>query len=79
MDIKLVKLKSIKSLGKLVAQKRKELKLPQMQLAGLSDVGVRFISDLENGKATIELGKTLQVLKMLGLDLTIQQRSLANA
>jgi HTH-type transcriptional regulator / antitoxin HipB len=73
------KLKSIKQLGEMVAQKRKELKLPQKQLAGLSDVGVRFISDLENGKATIELGKTLKVLKMLGLDLAIQQRSLTNA
>ena len=33
-----------------------------------------FISDLENGKETIQFGKVLVVASMLGLDLSIDVR-----
>jgi hypothetical protein len=33
--------------------------------------GLRFIVDLERGKATCQVGKMLQVLQTLGLDLEI--------
>ena len=36
-------------------------------LAGLANTGVRFVSDLENGKETCHLGKTLRVLSTLGV------------
>jgi len=32
---------------------------------------VRFISDLENGKPTAELGKVLRVIQSLGLELKL--------
>lgn len=38
----------------------------QTQLAHAAGVGVRFIVDLEAGKPTAQLGKTLQVLRCLG-------------
>jgi HTH-type transcriptional regulator/antitoxin HipB len=41
----------------------------QRDLADLAGVSCRFLSDLENGKASVELGKTLLVLSALGLDL----------
>ncbi len=56
-------------LGDLVKKRRKELGMNQGELALVSGTGVRFISDLENGKETCELGKTLEVLANLGLEL----------
>jgi len=50
---------------------RKEQKLTQPQLAGLCNVGVRFIVDLESGKETCQIGKVLYVLDMLGIKLKI--------
>jgi DNA-binding XRE family transcriptional regulator len=45
--------------------------LRQDQLAGAAGVGVRFIVDLEAGKASAQLGKALQVAAVLGLVVTI--------
>lgn len=53
---------------------RKTRGLTQTQLAGLSGVGITFLSNLENGKQTAELGKTLNVLVTLGLDLLAERR-----
>ena len=63
---------TMKDIGLLVRKKRKELKLTQIQLAQLSNVGTRFLSDLENGKPTCEVEKTLKVLSNLGIKLTVQ-------
>jgi len=64
-------MKICQTLGQLVRAKRKQDTLTQRELAALAFVGVRFISELENGKASIELGKTMQVLEQLGLELHI--------
>jgi len=61
--------------GQRVRIQRKAVGLTQAQAAGLCNVGIRFLSDLENGKSTASLGKVLQVLDRLGLVLTIGQRS----
>lgn len=61
--------------GERVKQRRKELGMNQADLALVSGTGVRFISDLENGKETCELGKALKVLANLGIDLTFQPRN----
>lgn len=55
-------------LGSLIRKTRKEQGLTQIELAGLSGIGTRFLSELERGKASCELGKTLQILNMLGLN-----------
>ena len=70
----MVKIGSAKELGKLIMHERKAQGLTQTQLAGLSGVGITFLSNLENGKQTAELGKTLNVLAMLGLDLLAERR-----
>lgn len=54
-------------LGRKIKEKRKRLKINQSELAGLCNVGTRFISDLENGKPTIEFDKALKVAQSLGL------------
>lgn len=56
-----------KEIGKLIRQTRKSLKLNQVDLALTSGTAARFISDLENGKPSCHLGKTLSVLNALGI------------
>lgn len=58
-------------LGQWVRNERKAQGLTQVQAAGLCGVGVRFMHDLERGKATLHLGKVLDVLQTLGLRLAI--------
>ncbi len=65
-------LKKIENIGQTISFERKTQGLTQEDLAGLSGTGRRFISELENGKATIQLDKTLLVLNALGLSLCIK-------
>jgi len=54
--------------------KRKLDGLTQADLAGYCGVGQRFVGELERGKPTVRLDKTLQVLEGLGLELIITRR-----
>lgn len=63
--------KNVKELAQIIRQTRKEQKLTQAQLAAASGVGVRFIVDLENGKETCQIAKTIRIVKMLGLNIKI--------
>ena len=65
-------------IGTAVRKKRKEDGLTLADAAALCGVGYRFMSDLENGKATVQLGKVLQVLTALGLDAYIEARDWQN-
>jgi HTH-type transcriptional regulator/antitoxin HipB len=58
-------------IGQAIKTRRKSLGMNQSELAMVSGAGVRFISDLENGKPGCELGKTLAVLANLGLEIRI--------
>lgn len=48
--------------------------LRQDQLAAAAGVGLRFLVELERGKPTIQLGRTLAVLAAVGLDLQLIAR-----
>ena len=69
------KIGSSSNIGELVRISRKKQGATQAEFASLCGVGVRFISELENGKSTVQVGKLLQVLKCLGLEMTINPRS----
>jgi HTH-type transcriptional regulator / antitoxin HipB len=58
-----------KRIGKLVRKSRKEQGLTQAEAAGYLNVGIRFLSDLENGKPTVQLEKAIHVLEGLGFKL----------
>ena len=58
-------------IGVAVRVARKALGLRQYELAGAAGVGLRFIVDLEAGKPTAQIGKTLQVLDALGCSVDI--------
>ena len=59
-------------LGSLIRETRRRLKLTQPQLALAANVGVRFIVELEAGKATLRLENVLRVLQALGGVLSVE-------
>jgi len=61
-------------IGSFVRKKRVELGMTQSQLADSCGKGTRFISELENGKPTMQIGKVIDILHILGLDLIISER-----
>ena len=62
------------SFGKAIRQRRKDLGYTQAFLAEFSGFSISFISDLENGKSTAELGKAIYLANLLGLDVTLTER-----
>ena len=58
-------------LGKTIREARREAGLTQAQVAAAAGVGLRFLIELEAGKPTAQLGKTLAVLSILGCRLRI--------
>lgn len=60
--------------GKALRKRRKELNYTQGCLSETSGLSASFISDLENGKATVELGKAIKLAKLLGMDLFLEER-----
>ena len=59
-------------LGKAVRSARRAAGLRQDELAGAANVGVRFVIELEAGKPTAQLGKTLAVLDALGCRVSVE-------
>ena len=62
------------SFGKALRQRRKELGYTQSYVSEFSGFSVSFISDLENGKPTAELGKAIYLANLLGLDCILSVR-----
>lgn len=63
-----------KEFGQIVRQRRKELNYTQSYISEMSGLSVSFISDLERGKSTIELGKAIFLANLLGLDCAVETR-----
>lgn len=72
------KIVSVQDIGNIVRATRKAQGATQAEFASLCGVGVRFLSELENGKSTAELGKVLAVIQSLGLELNLQPRGWQN-
>ena len=60
-----------KDIGKAVRQARHILGATQKAVALTSGTGLRFIGELEQGKATCQLGKVLVVLNTLNVSLSL--------
>ena len=58
-------------IGELVRGTRKRLGVTQKDLALTAGTGLRFVIDLERGKETCELGKSLRILQTLGITVTL--------
>ena len=64
-------IRTAQQLGDALRAARKQLGLTQPQLALAAGVGVRFIVDLEAGKATVQLQQVLRVIDAFGGELAI--------
>jgi y4mF family transcriptional regulator len=65
---------SVADIGKIIMATRKSNGLTQVDLAGLSNSGNRFLVDLEKGKPTIQMQKALDILSLLGLELVVRNK-----
>lgn len=70
-----MKVSNAKDLGSAVRSARRRAGLTQRELAEACGCGTRFVSNLENGKPTIEFDKAVLVLNVLSLDLDVSGRS----
>ena len=52
-----------------VTEMRKQFGLTQVDLAGKSGVGLRYVRELEQGKETLRLDKVNQVLLLFGQEI----------
>ena len=69
-----MKIINSKSFGEAVKNRRKKLGYTQKYISEFMGVSISFLSDLENGKKTIELDKALAVANLLGLDIELNER-----
>ena len=67
-------IRSVFDLGQAVRIARKEMGMNQQEFAGLAGVGRRFISELERGKATLEIDRVVKVCNAAGIDLLASSR-----
>ncbi|MEZ6093781.1 MAG: helix-turn-helix domain-containing protein [Pirellulaceae bacterium] len=67
-------IKTPEDLGSVIRKRRKDNGMTLKEAAALAGVGVRFLSELERGKATSQLGLALKILQLFGLDLQVQER-----
>ena len=64
-------------LGRLARRHRKARRITLETASALCNVGVRFLSEFERGKETAEIGKVMEALAILGLEVVVQPRGSA--
>ena len=69
-----MKIIDAKTFGEAIRKKRKEQGLTQKTVSDMTGISCSFISDVENGKETVELGKAVFLANILGLDIEIISR-----
>jgi len=60
--------------GEAIRNKRKAFGYTQGYISEVTGLSVSFISDLERGKTTAELGKSIQIANLLGIDICLNER-----
>lgn len=65
---------SASDIGTVIKTERKRQGVLQRDVAELSGVSIHFLSNLENGKPTVELQKLFQVLRTLGISMQVSTR-----
>lgn len=58
-------------IGTLIKQIRKQRHITQKQLALATGLGLRFVSETENGKSSCEIDKVLRILQTLGVQVIL--------
>ena len=63
----------MKEIGKIIRERRKSLKVNQLELSELAGVGINTLVAIERGEAKLET--LLSILDTLGLQMTIELKS----
>ena len=63
----MIEIQNMKDVGLAVRSARRAQGVSQTALARLSNVGLRFLCDVERGKDSVHSGKLLAVLASLGI------------
>ena len=61
-------------IGSVIRNERKDRGMSQRELASFAGVSRKWLSDVENGKDTAEVGLVLMVLRKLRIDLLVAER-----
>ena len=69
-----MKITNATDFGKAIQQQRKHMGYTQAYLAEVTGFSTSFISNLENGKTTAELGKSIFLATLVGLDVEVKER-----
>ena len=64
-------IQSTQDIGHMIRSTRKQLGVTQSDLALAAGTGLRFIIELEKGKATCQIGKILDVLQVLNIQCSL--------
>lgn len=64
-----MKVSTISEISRIITETRISQNLLASELASLSGVSTSFLSDLENGKETLQIGKVLAVISQLGISI----------
>ena len=70
-----MKINDANEFGKAIRKRRKELGYSQKEVSEFTGFSISYLSDLENGKQTTELGKAIYIANLLGIDLLMEERS----
>ena len=74
-----VVLRTAADIGQVVRAQCQSQGLRQTDLAGIGNTGNRLIVDIETGKPTVQLQKVLDVLELLGLEVTVRSKASRSA
>ena len=64
----------ISSLGKQIADRRKELNISQADLAEMAGVSLHTVNGIESGRANPSVKVLFELLQVLGLVITLKER-----
>jgi transcriptional regulator with XRE-family HTH domain len=67
-------IRSIEELGATARARRKQLGIPLHDAAAITGLSIGLVHDFETGKPTARIGKALQYLNALGLDILVRSR-----
>lgn len=67
-------IRNAEDFGKALRERRKALGYTQAYLSEFTGFSASFISELENGKPSAELGKAIHLANLLGIDISFKAR-----
>ena len=72
MGDKMLEINEMTQIAEVVRKTRKKQKVSQTILSQASNVGLRFVGDIERGKPSVQFDKLLAVLTTLGISLKLE-------